>query len=189
MASQKKQVLQPCITHKAPFNVQVPNIEPKEGEGIPRRHPQSVAGLRNRMEPDIATIYDIVKRGAVKFGDAQALGTRKLINLHEEQKVVKKIIDGVEQDVPKTWLYYEMSGYTYISFNDYLARVNTIGSGLRALGLQKEDRVQIFAATRYVRHEIRAIAEDIYAHRRLQRKLARNFPWLRFSINANSYRI
>lgn len=150
MASQKKQFLQPCITHKPPFNVQVPGITPKEGEGIPRRHPQSIDGLRNRMEPEIATAYDIVKRGAEKFGDAQAIGSRKLINLHEEQKIVKKMIDGVEQDVSKKWLYYEMSGYTYLSFKEYLARVNTVGSGLKALGLQKEDRVQIFAATRYV---------------------------------------
>lgn len=100
------------------------------------------------MEEDIRTTYDIVKRGAAKFGDAQALGTRKLIKLHEEQKMVKKMVDGVEQEVPKKWLYYEMSEYSYISFNQYLARVNTIGSGLRALGLEKEDRVQIFAATR-----------------------------------------
>lgn len=150
MASQKKQILQPCITHKAPFNVQVPGITPKEGEGIPRRHPQSIDGLRNRMEPDIATTYDIVKRGAAKFGDAQAVGSRKLIQLHEEQKMVKKMIDGVEQEIPKKWLYYEMSGYTYLSFKEYLARVNIVGSGLKALGLHKEDRVQIFAATRYV---------------------------------------
>lgn len=147
MASQKKQVLQPCISKKPPFNVQVPNVTPKEGEGIPRRHPGSINGLRNRMEEDIRTTYDIVKRGAAKFGDAQALGTRKLIKLHEEQKMVKKMVDGVEQEVPKKWLYYEMSEYSYISFNQYLARVNTIGSGLRALGLEKEDRVQIFAAT------------------------------------------
>lgn len=102
------------------------------------------------MEPDIATTYDIVKRGAAKFGDAQAVGSRKLIRLHEEQKMVKKMIDGVEQEIPKKWLYYEMSGYTYLSFKEYLARVNIVGSGLKALGLHKEDRVQIFAATRYV---------------------------------------
>lgn len=151
MASQKKlQVLQPCITKKTPFTLQVPNVTPKEGEGIPRRHPGSIDALKSRLEADIATTYDIVKRGAAKFGGAQALGSRKLIQIHEEQKMVKKMIDGVEQEVPKKWLYYEMSEYTYMTFNEYLVRVNTIGSGLRALGLVKEDRVQIFAATRYV---------------------------------------
>jgi long-chain acyl-CoA synthetase len=149
MAGSKKSVPTPALHKKPPFNVQVPGVERKEGEGIPRRHPGSIEALKSRMEPDIATTYDIVKRGAAKFGDKQALGSRTLIKIHEDEKMVKKMVDGVEQEVPKKWTYYEMSGYKYISFKDYLARVDTIGSALKALRLNKGDRVQIFAATRY----------------------------------------
>jgi long-chain acyl-CoA synthetase len=147
-----KKVPSPGIHKKPPFNVQVPGVEKKEGEGIPRRHPSAVNGLLSRLEPEIATTYDIVKRGAAKFGDAQALGSRELIQLHEEETMVKKVVDGVEQEVPKKWTYYEMSGYTYMSFNQYLARVNTAGSALKALGMQKNEKLQIFAATRYFHH-------------------------------------
>jgi long-chain acyl-CoA synthetase len=101
------------------------------------------------LEPDIATTYDIVKRGAAKFGDAKCLGSRTLIKQHEEEKMLKKVVDGVEREVPKSWTYYEMSGYKYLSFKEYLARVNSIGSGLKKLGLQKGEKVHIYAATRY----------------------------------------
>jgi len=62
--------------------------------------------------------------------------------------MIKRMVDGVEQEVPKKWAYYEMSGYTYMSFNEYLARVNTTGAALKALGLKKGEKLQIFAATR-----------------------------------------
>lgn len=147
MPPQVKQVVWPYMSKRPPFNIQVPGVEKKEGEGIPRRHPGSINGLRSRLEPDIATTYDIVKRGAAKFGDAQCLGSRTLIKQHEEIKMLKKVVDGVEQEVPKTWIYYELSGYKFLSFKEYLERVNIIGAGLKALGLEKGEKVQIFAAT------------------------------------------
>ncbi|CUS13153.1 unnamed protein product [Tuber aestivum] len=147
MAPQVKQVVWPCMSKRPPFNLQVPGAEKKDGEGIPRRHPGSINGLRSRLEPDITTTYDIVKRGAAKFGDAQCLGSRTLIKQHEEIKMLKKVVDGVDQEVPKTWIYYEMSGYKFLSFKEYLERVNMIGAGLKALGLEKGEKVQIFSAT------------------------------------------
>lgn len=150
MASpQVQQVVYPYMSKRPPFNVQVPGVEKKPGEGIPRRNPVSLDGLKSRLEPDIATTYDIVRRGAAKFGDAECLGSRTSIRQHHEQKMLKKMVDGVEQEVPKTWTYYEMTGYKYLSFKEYYARVNSIGSGLRSLGMQKQDKVHIFAATRY----------------------------------------
>ncbi|PWW72741.1 acetyl-CoA synthetase-like protein [Tuber magnatum] len=151
MTPQVKQVVWPCMSKRPPFNLQVPGVEKKDGEGVPRRHPGSMNGLRSRLEPDIATTYDIVKRGAAKFGDAQCLGSRTLIKQHEEIKMLKKVVDGVEREVPKTWIYYEMSGYKFLSFKEYLERVNMIGAGLKALGLEKGEKVQIFSATRQLR--------------------------------------
>jgi len=150
MAAQKKPIPTPALHKKGPFNVQVPGVEKKEGEGIPRRHPSAAAGLVSRLEPDIATTYDIVKRGAAKFGDAQAIGSRSLIQVHEETRMIKRMVDDVEQEIPKKWTYYEMGEYTYMSFNEYLARVNTTGAALKALGLKKGEKLQIFAATRFV---------------------------------------
>jgi long-chain acyl-CoA synthetase len=138
------------MTKKPPFNQQVPGIEQKDGHGIPRRHPGSIEGLKSQPDPSIATLYDIVQFGARVYGKNKCMGSRKLIKTHTEEKKIKKIVDGEETEVPKKWTYYEMSEYSYISFNDYKEKVDIIGSGLRALGMTKGDLVHLFAATRYV---------------------------------------
>jgi len=149
MATQKRPVLYPVTTKRPPYTVQVPGVEKKPGEGIPRRHPGSVDGLKTTPDPDVKTVYDIVVRGAKKFGTAECMGSRKLIKVHVEEKMVKKMVDGAEQQVPKQWTYYEKSGYTFKNFIQYKESVDTCGAGLRALGLRKSDRVHIYAATRY----------------------------------------
>lgn len=148
MSKKQQQMILPQVAKKAPFSIQAPGVEKKEGEGIPRRHPQATDGPIPFLEDDCLTSYDIVCRGAKKFGNAQALGSRKLVRMHEETKMIKKVVDGQETEVPKKWNYFEMSGYTYMSFIEYKSLVDTVGSGLRALGLGKDDRLQIFAATR-----------------------------------------
>ena len=99
---------------------------------------------------DVRTIFDILKRSADKFGNAKAVGTRKLIKMHNETKKVKKVVDGQEQEVDKKWSYYELSGYSYISFIEYQTMALQIGAGLAKLGLTAGDRVHLFAATRSV---------------------------------------
>ena len=76
------------------------------------------------------------------------MGTRKLIKMHHDSKKVKKVIDGKEQEIDKKWSYYEMSGYSYISFVEYEKMVLSIGSGLAKLGLTAGDRIHLFASTR-----------------------------------------
>lgn len=147
MSQPKKQPLHPIATKKPPYSLQVPGAEKKPGEGIPRRHPGSIDGLKTTPDPEIKTLYDIVVYGAKKHGNSECMGSRKLIKTHVEEKKVKKIVDGEEREVPKSWTFYEMSGYTWKSFVQYKEAVDTCGSGLRALGLVAADRVHIFAAT------------------------------------------
>lgn len=148
--SHKEGVLYPKMTMKPPFTVEVPGAKAKEGETVPRRHPNAKDGLIIRPAPDVNTPYDIVRRGAEKFGNAKAIGTRRLIKTHVENKKVKKIIDGQEQEVEKKWTYFELSGYTYKTFIEYEAQVNQLGAGLKNLGLEKGNRLHLYGATRYV---------------------------------------
>lgn len=143
----KTMVPQPKQYKKGPFTVEASGYEKKKGETIPRRHPLCKDELRTRPEEGVATIYDIVRRSSDKFGNAKALGSRKLIRMHEEVKKVKKTVDGKETTVDKKWQYYEMSGYEYMSFVEYEKLTLKIGSGFRHLGMKKNDRVHIFAAT------------------------------------------
>ena len=93
------------------------------------------------------TIFDILKRSADKFGNAKALGSRKLVKQHNETKKIKKMIDGKTQEVDKKWSYFELSGYTYISFIEYEKLTAQIGAGLRKLGMNPADRISLFGGT------------------------------------------
>ncbi|KAF3938926.1 hypothetical protein ABW19_dt0200968 [Dactylella cylindrospora] len=139
--------LLPIMTAKPPFSVEVPGATKVEGEGIPRRHPVAKDGLWERPSEDIKTVWDIVVRSATKYPNIRAVGWRKLIKIHKETKMIKKVVDGKETEVPKEWQYFEKSPYEFITFSEYHQLVKDLASGLVALGLGKGDRIQIYAAT------------------------------------------
>ncbi|KAJ5105557.1 hypothetical protein NUU61_002904 [Penicillium alfredii] len=139
--------IQPRMVKKGPFSVEAPGAEPVPGETIPRRHPAAKDGLILRPSEDVATTYDNFRRSARLFGNAKAVGSRRLIKTHVENKKVKKIVDGVEKEVDKQWTYFELSGYTFKSFLEYEKLCLELGCGLRKLGLEKDDRVHLYGAT------------------------------------------
>jgi len=143
----KSMVPQPKIYKQPPYTVEVPGVKKVDGETIPRRNVRTKDGLKSTPEPDVRTVFDILKRSSEKYGNAKAVGNRKLIKMHEENKKVKKMVDGKEQEVDKKWSYFELSPYKYLSFVEYEQLALKVGAGYRALGLQAEDRVHLFAAT------------------------------------------
>ncbi|KAH8597578.1 hypothetical protein B0O99DRAFT_79724 [Bisporella sp. PMI_857] len=147
MASSKTAHLPARMTRIPPFTLDAPDSTLVPGETIPRRNAKTHKKLVTSPEEGILTIFDIVKRGAEKFGDADALGTRTLVKTHKEVKKVEKIVDGQVQEVDKEWTYFELSGYNHISFKQYETLVLQIGAGLRQLGLVPEDKVHMFAST------------------------------------------
>ncbi|KAF2484865.1 hypothetical protein BDY17DRAFT_292514 [Neohortaea acidophila] len=143
----KSFVPQPKVYKRGPYSVEAPGYDKVKGETIPRRNVRTKDELKVTPEEGVNTIYDIVKRSSQKFGNAKALGKRKLLETHEETKKIKKIVDGKEQEVDKKWTYFELSGYEYLSFSEYESLVLKLGSGFRALGMKASDRVHLFAAT------------------------------------------
>ncbi|RVX72134.1 hypothetical protein B0A52_04732 [Exophiala mesophila] len=139
--------VQPQMSRKAPFSVNAPGYEKKDGETIPRVNPLAKDGLLVHPSEEVKTIYDNLVRAAKKFGNAKAIGSRKIIKTHVENKKVKKMVDGVEQEVDKKWTFYELSGYTYMTFIEYQQLALDIGSGLRGLGLTKDDKMHLYGAT------------------------------------------
>ncbi|KAK6852389.1 hypothetical protein PG990_010038 [Apiospora arundinis] len=139
--------LHPRLSAKPPYSIETPESEPVEGETIPRRHPLTADGLISKPADNISTIYELVRVSAEKYGNAKCMGSRRLVRTHQETKKVKKMVDGVEQEVDKNWTFFELSSYEYLSYNDYEKLVLNIGSGLRKLGMEQGDRVHIFAAT------------------------------------------
>ena len=136
------------MSQRGPFTVEASGYEPVKGETIPRRHPVSKDKLQTTPSEGVRTIFDILKYSADKFGNAKAIGSREVIKTHVESKKVKKTVDGQTQEVDKKWTYFELSGYSYISFLEYQQLALQIGAGLRELGMEKGDRLHIFATTR-----------------------------------------
>ena len=140
--------VQPQMAQKPPFSVDASGYEKKEGETIPRRHPLAKDQLLITPSTEVKTIYDNFRRAARKFGNAKAIGTRKIVKTHVENKKVKKMVDGQEQEVDKKWTYFELSPYSYISFIEYEQMALQCGAGLRNLGLNPTDMIHLYGATR-----------------------------------------
>lgn len=184
--AKKGQTLQPRVSNNPPFTVEASGYEPVEGETIPRRHPASKDKLTTTPSEDVRTIFDILKRSADKFGNAKALGTRRLIKTHYENKKVKKTVDGLTQEVDKMWTYFELSEYSYISFVEYERLALEIGAGLRKLGLVKGDRLHLFAATRY--HSFLRFSAGLKSLP-TKRSLACYVSWCCVTIHSNRHSI
>ena len=146
--SKNKQAFYPKFQASGPFTVEASGYKKVDGETIPRRHPIAKDKLTTTPSEDVHTIFDILKRSADRYGDAKALGTRRLIKTHNETKKVKKTVDGETKDVDKKWTFYELSNYSYISFTEYEKMALAMGCGLRKLGLSQGDRIHMYAATR-----------------------------------------
>ncbi len=142
--------IQPELYKTPPFTVEAPDYKPVPGETIPRRHPKSAKELADLPAEGITTLYDVLLRSGRDFGGRDAFGTRPLIKMHYEVKKIKKIVGGKEELVDKKWTYFEMGDYVYTTYNQYVDLAVQIGAGLRKLGLKKDDRIHIFAATRSV---------------------------------------
>lgn len=133
---------------KPPYTVEAPGYKPVEGETIPRRHPKAKNGLLERPAPDVATVFELLRRSAVKYANEPAVGSRKLLKTHTELKKVPKIVDGQVQEVDKEWTFFELSDYTHAIYAEYEALAFELGAGLRKLGLSPQDKVHLFATTR-----------------------------------------
>ncbi|EPS40014.1 hypothetical protein H072_6184 [Dactylellina haptotyla CBS 200.50] len=139
--------LYPVMTAKGPFSVEIPGALKVDGESIPRRHPMAKDGLWHRPSDDVNTVWDIVVRSAAKYKDIRCVGWRKLIQMHKETKMIKKVVDGKETEVPKEWSYFEKSPYNFITYSEYHQLCLDLAGGFVSLGLKKGDRIQIYAAT------------------------------------------
>lgn len=148
MDTMEKQVhLIPRMSARGPFSVEVPGQQPVEGETPVRRHPLAVDGLITKPNDDITTVHELVRASVAKFGNAKCMGSRKLVRTHQEKKKIKKVVNGEEREVEKSWTFFEMSPYEYITYTDYERLTHQLGAGLRKLGLVKNDRVHVYAAT------------------------------------------
>lgn len=143
----KKLMPQAKATITTPVSVEAPGFSKVDGETIPRRNAKHKDALRLTPADDVHTLHDILRYSSAKFGNAKAVGSRKIIDIHEETKKIKKMVDGKEQEVDKKWQYFELGPYEFKSFTEFEKLCLEVGAAMKHLGLQPEDRCHLFAAT------------------------------------------
>lgn len=119
-------------------------------ESAPRRSYRAVkaAWTTPAGKPHVTTIYELYKDGIRSYGKHNALGQRKLLKLHEEEREVTKLVDGEEKKVMKRWQYFEMGPYNFITYNELDKVIDKVAAGLVNIGVRPgKDRFQIFAKT------------------------------------------
>ncbi|KAF9461401.1 long-chain-fatty-acid-CoA-ligase [Collybia nuda] len=118
-----------------------------EGEGGIRRCAISQDRLVTQPFEGIDTVYDIVEYSARTHGTRNALGWRDIVEIIEEEKEVKKVVDGKEVTEMKKWKYFQLSDYKYINFVEVKEAVSEIGRGLLELGVSADDVFNVYAQT------------------------------------------
>jgi long-chain acyl-CoA synthetase len=130
-----------------PFSVEVTDTSAK-GEGRIRRN--RVVGTGDLLaipRDDVSTVYELVQYSVKKFGDKNCMGHRNVVKEHTEEKMITKVVDGEERQIPKKWTYWELSPYIYRSYKQVAEESAALGSGLRNLGLNPGDRIELYAGT------------------------------------------
>ncbi|OSD00710.1 long-chain-fatty-acid-CoA-ligase [Trametes coccinea BRFM310] len=121
--------------------------EKVEGETRTRRLRMTKDKLTTQPMEGIDVLPDILDYAARTHGTKDAFGYRDIIRIHEETKEVKKNVGGKEITETKTWKYFELSDYKYISFVQVKEAAQEVAGGLLKLGVKKEDIFNIYAAT------------------------------------------
>ncbi|KAK2465148.1 hypothetical protein APHAL10511_002840 [Amanita phalloides] len=95
----------------------------------------------------IETLYDVLAYAARTHGTRNALGWRDIMNIHEEEKEVKKVVDGKEITEKKKWKYFELSDYKYMNYVELKEAVYSIARALVDVGITVDDVFNIYAQT------------------------------------------
>jgi long-chain acyl-CoA synthetase len=127
-------------------------VEPpaRQGESGVRRLEVAKDALVTQPAPGVETIPDIIDYVARVHGNRDAMGWRDVLNMHEEKKEIKRIVDGKEKTETKLWKYFELSDYRYIDYIQLKEAISEAAHGLVELGAGPDDVIDMFAETRYV---------------------------------------
>jgi len=86
------------------------------------------------------TVFEMFEITTRKFGSRKALGSRPLVKIVEESK----IINGQE----KKWQFYQLGEYNWLTYDQAFERACQFGCGLLTLGLKSGGRLAIVEETR-----------------------------------------
>ncbi|EMD35229.1 acyl-CoA ligase, partial [Gelatoporia subvermispora B] len=121
--------------------------EKKDGETRTRRLAMSKDKLVTQPWEGIDTVYDVLVYAARTHGTKDSMGWRDIVDVHEEEKEIKKNVGGKEVTEKKIWKYFQLSDYKYMNFIQVKEAVEEVAGGLLKLDIKKEDIINCYAAT------------------------------------------
>ncbi|KAL7752811.1 long-chain fatty acid-CoA ligase [Sorochytrium milnesiophthora] len=130
--------------------VLLPNADASKNGGQTQLiHHKMVPGkLAERPNPNIHTIHDVLLHTARCYGDKEhGLGYRSIVAIHSEEKMVTKMVGGEPVQEKKTWRYFELSDYRWMTYKEALVTACELGAGMLSYQLTAGDKVCLFAPT------------------------------------------
>ncbi|KAL8278789.1 hypothetical protein RQP46_008858 [Phenoliferia psychrophenolica] len=121
----------------------------EKGEGRARRAfvcPDTLTATP-KDAPEVTILADIVQRSVRLYGDLPALGWRDTIRMVEEEKEVTKVVGGQKTTETRSWSYFELSDYKYMSYKELGELVKDVGSALVETGHSKDTIFNVYAST------------------------------------------
>ncbi|PVU94294.1 hypothetical protein BB561_002647 [Smittium simulii] len=94
-----------------------------------------------------SSVFGLYRAATLKYSDKKLMGSRKLLNTFNETKLVDKVAGTDKKQVEKKWTYYELSGYTWLTYNECYEYSLLIAAGLSQLHLSNPDRFVIYTDT------------------------------------------
>jgi long-chain acyl-CoA synthetase len=119
-----------------------------QGQTRVRRSALSPNDLVSEPTSDVKTLYDVIQHSAKVRPNLNAVGYRKTLKIIEEEKEITRIVNGETTKEKKTWKYFQLSGYQWLTYKDTKLVIDSIGSGLRNFGVQPKDKITVFGSTR-----------------------------------------
>ncbi|EPX74129.1 long-chain-fatty-acid-CoA ligase [Schizosaccharomyces octosporus yFS286] len=117
------------------------------GESSTYRSIHSANKLLTTPEDGIKTVYDLFHSAVKSHGKKEAMGTRKLIKEHVEEREIVRKVSGVEVKEKKKWSLYELGPYEFINYLEVYDISMALGSGLKNIGITTDSSLLFFAAT------------------------------------------
>ncbi|KAF8063537.1 long-chain-fatty-acid-CoA-ligase, partial [Lyophyllum atratum] len=116
-------------------------------EGPARRLAIACETLVTQPTEGVDTVFNLLQYAARTYGSYRALGWRDVVKIHEEKKEVTKVVNGKEVLEEKTWKYFELSDYKYISYIEFEDMVADVAHALLDLGFASDHVFNIYAET------------------------------------------
>ncbi|KAI7907137.1 uncharacterized protein BX663DRAFT_494945 [Cokeromyces recurvatus] len=127
------------------FTIEVGPEQPNGGRI--RRSIFAPEGLTRVPNNNVHTLYDVLYHSAKKYPERKGFGFRRVEKIVEEEKEVSKFVDGEEIKENKTWNYFQLSGYHYLTYKEASRLTHDIGAGLLQIGLKEKSKIEIFSST------------------------------------------